>query len=87
MATKRTKEAHVPKPDPPVDEPEPVEPLVADLAVAEAEPVIPVIEYGVDAEGRLVAPKQIKDLFIMIGGQRYEHVAETPDGLWVYARS
>jgi hypothetical protein len=87
MSTKRTKETHVPKPEPPMEEPEQVEPLVQEQAVAEADPVIPVIEYSVDEEGRYVAPKQIKDLFIMIGGARYEHVAETPDGRWVYARS
>jgi len=28
-----------------------------------------------------------KTLFILIGGARYEHVSEAPDGRWVYKRS
>lgn len=28
-----------------------------------------------------------KDLFIMIRGERYEHVSETEDGRWVYRKS
>lgn len=40
-----------------------------------------------DERGRCIAPKGSRELFIRVGGARYEHVGETEDGRWVYEPS
>ena len=86
MAKKRTIESHVPPPEPPPVEPDVYEPMVPEL-IEEATPPVAVVEYGVDDHGRLVAPLNQCDRTITVGGARYEHVCETDDGRWVYAKS
>ncbi len=56
----------------------------APIGVAEKISALPFMN---DEHGRYVAPKGSKELFIYVGGARYEHVSETADGRWVYAAS
>jgi len=68
------------------------------IAMPEAVPVVePVpdepapdehgIVFTVDEHGRYVGPKGHRELFIKVLGARHEHVSETADGRWVYAKS
>jgi len=75
------------------DEPEVVtEPVVEPIVEAPAEAVLPVVAdvrpalvpYG---NGQWAAATHDRDFTVWVGGVRYEHVAETPDGRWVYAKS
>lgn len=67
-------------------------PLVSDAPVIpdpEPEPdeaAAPASTFSLDGD-RYVAEDGTRDLFVRIGGVRYEHVADTDDGKWVYARS
>jgi hypothetical protein len=40
-----------------------------------------------DADGHYVGATGYRELFIKLHGTRYEHVSETQDGRWVYAKS
>lgn len=83
MPTARTIKSHKVLPPP---EPIPVipdEPLTAPAEDA----VAPFEEVTLDAEGRFIASPDERSLFIRLGGVRYEHVAEMPDGRWIYAKS
>jgi hypothetical protein len=40
-----------------------------------------------DSDGHYVGATGYRELFIKLHGTRYEHVSETPDGRWVYAKS
>jgi hypothetical protein len=42
------------------------------------------IPYG---NGLFVSAQDSREFFLFVDGVRYEHVAETPDGRWVYAAS
>jgi hypothetical protein len=45
-------------------------------------------EFTTDDQGRYVATSlNYRELFVRIGGARYEHVDETPSGHWIYAKS
>ncbi len=45
-------------------------------------------EFTTDEHGRYVATSlKFRELFVRIGGTRYEHTAETPDGRWIFAKS
>lgn len=47
-----------------------------------------VVEFTTDAQGRYVAmTKDYRELFVRIGGARFEHVDEDDQGRWVYAKS
>jgi len=57
--------------------------LLEKIAPPQAEPE----PFTSDEHGRIVAPKGSRELFIRVGGNRYEHVGETSDGRWVYQPS
>lgn len=49
---------------------------------AKPEPV-----FSWDAHGRAVSEDGSREWSVRIAGARYEHVGETKDGKWVYAKS
>lgn len=86
MAKKQKRINHVETiPDPEVAEAIPV-PAVAPVEDA-PEPSVhtpKLVPYG---NGQWAAEDMTRDLMVWVDGVRYEHVAETPDGRWVYAKS
>lgn len=81
MAKKQKQINHVETiPDPDVAEAVPV-PAVAPDAPSGPVPVL--VPYG----HQWVASGFTKDVVVTMDGIPYEHVAETPDGRWVYAKS
>ena len=66
---------------PPVAAPDPA-PVRTVIGAEKPEPV-----FSYDELGRAVSEDGKRDLFVRIGGARWEHVTETKDGKWVYVKS
>lgn len=76
----------VPEPDPVVEAPKPPRIPHPDEGPVMPKYVPTYSPYGGD--GLYAADHRLdKDLFVMIRGERYEHVSETEDGRWVYRKS
>lgn len=91
----------MPDPEPVAQEAAPVvavaesSPVLSEFMVEHPDPLtevpipsvhaIALVPYG---DGQWAAARHgDRDLMVWVGGVRYEHVAETPDGRWVYAKS